>query len=54
MYSGSESCMKKIKTFETKRPKNRLALKKASRGFNQLKLKKKYILAITGHYYFDH
>ena len=48
MYSGSESCMKKIKTFETKRPKNRLALKKASRGFNQLKLKKKMHFSYNG------
>ena len=29
MLSGIESCIKRIKTFESKRPKNRLALKKA-------------------------
>ena len=28
MHCGSESCEKRIKTFESKRPKNRLALKK--------------------------
>ena len=41
MHYGSESCIKRIKTFESKRPKNRLALKKKSLlRFQLIKIKK--------------
>ena len=40
MLCGSESCIKRIKTFKSKRPKNRLALKKSLLQFLLIKLKK--------------
>ena len=40
MLSGSESCIKRIKTFKSKRPKNRLALKKSLLRFQLIKIEK--------------
>ena len=40
MLSGSESCIERIKTFKSKRPKNRLALKKSLLRFQLIKIKK--------------
>ena len=43
MLCGSESCMKRIKAFENKRPKNRLALKKKPPEVSINKKLKKYL-----------